>query len=188
MNNRPDDFGLNSRGENRQFQLRDARPAVAEHCARLIFRHQMDYESAASAMLKARNEEASDADITSLARKMEKSKHIQREIGLLYENMEMDDAAFKSFVGKLRRSFDDQTDKMRPVAARLLKDLFVEMKLNKKPEKVPSLRISGAEELMQNMLGDAAPTNDIDPDVPPLPDLDTMEDDGELDGQTEASD
>src|SRR6185312_866463 len=177
MKERPDNFGLNSRGEKRQFQLRDARPAVAEHCARLIFRHQMDYESAASAMLKERDSDASDGDITSLARKLEKSKHIQREIGILYETLELDEASFKSFVGKLRRSFDDPKDRMRPIAARLLKDLYTDMKLNKKPEKIPTLRVDGVDEIYKDMLGEHAPKNATDLDVPPLPDLDTMEED-----------
>src|ERR1700747_2337255 len=77
---KPEGFGLSSKGEGKEPQIRHTRPEVARHCARMIVQCNMDAEAAVAKMLAADYPDATDAQIVSLARTIQASPHVQREM------------------------------------------------------------------------------------------------------------
>jgi hypothetical protein len=162
---KPEGFGLSNKGEGRAPQIRHNRPEVAKHCARMIIAHNMDAEAAVAKMLAADYPDATDAQIVSLARTVQASPHVQREIAGLLEEIGCGDAALKKLIGGLWGEFLGQNDKRWAAAARLLAEITGAAKASMKNDKIPVLKLAGMEAGLQQMLGDAAPTNEDTIDV-----------------------
>jgi hypothetical protein len=175
---KPDSYGLSSKGEGRSPQIRHTRPEVAKHCARMILAHNMDTQAAVSKMLAATHPDATDAQITQLARTIQASPHVQREMTKLLEDIGYGDEALKKLIGLLWQEVLGGNDKRWAAAARLLAEITGAGKAAEKGKKLPTLRLGGMEEGLSKMLGDAAPTNDIE-ELPDETPLDILEEDEE---------
>lgn len=157
---KPEGYGLSSKGEGKAPQIRHNRPEVAKHWARLILGCNMDAEAAVAKGLATDYPDATDAQIVSLARTLQASPHIQREIAKLLEDIGFGDEALKKLIGILWAEVLGQNDKRWASAARLLAEITGAAKASSKGEKLPTLKLAGMEEGLANMLGDSAPTND----------------------------
>ena len=157
---KPDGFGLSNKGEGKAPQIRHNRPEVAKHWARLIVAHNMDAQAAVAKGLAAEYPDATDAQIISLARTLQASPHIQREMALILEEIGIGDKALKKLIGGLWAEFLGQNDKRWAAAARLLAEITGASKAIEKDKKLPALKLAGMEEGLKQMLGQAAPTND----------------------------
>ena len=173
-------FGVASRGAGKAPQIRHTRPDVAKHCARMIIAHNMDTEAAVSKMLAVEFPDATEPQIVALARTIQASPHVQREIKNILEEIGFGDEALKKLIGILWSEVLGQNDKRWASAARLLAEITGAAKAGSKGEKMPTLRLAGMDEGLSRMLGDAAPTDTSDGDVP-APDVDILgegDDDG----------
>jgi hypothetical protein len=167
-------FGLSSRGEGRTPQIRHQRPEVAKHVARVIIANNGDTSAAVAKMLAVDYPDATEAQIESLARTIQSSPHVQREMAALLEEIGFGNSALKKLIGILWREVLGSNDKRWASAARLLAEITGAAKAASKDEKMPTLRLAGMEEGLSQMLGDAAPTNETsDADVPE-PELDIL--------------
>lgn len=164
-----DSYGVGSRGENEAPQIRHTRPEVAKHCARMIIAHNMDTRAAVAKMLAESYPNATEAQIESLARTIQASPHVQREMTKMLEDIGIDDGALKKLIGLLWSEALGGNDKRWPSAVRLLAEITGAAKANSKNEKIPSLRLAGMEDGLQEMLGDTVPTDEE------AADSDTME-------------
>lgn len=162
---KPEGFGLSNKGEGKSPQIRHTRPEVAAHCARMILKHNMDAEAAVAKMLAADYPDATDAQIVSLARTIQASPHVQREMAKLLEEIGFGDEALKKLVGLLWAECLGTNDKRWPAAVRLMAEITGAAKAGSKGEKLPTLKLAGMEAGLQQMLGESAPTNDAE-DVP----------------------
>lgn len=157
---KPEGYGLSSKGEGRAPQIRHTRPEVAKHCAKMIIRKNMDAEAAVAEMLKADYPDATDAQIVSLARTIQASPHVQREMAKLLEEIGFGDEALKKLIGLLWAEVLGQNDKRWAAAARLLAEITGAAKAASKDPKLPTLKLAGMEDGLLRMLGQHAPTND----------------------------
>lgn len=175
-----DAFGVASRGEGKAPQIRHTRPDVAKHCARMIIAQNMDTEAAVSKMLAVDYPDATEAQIVSLARTIEASPHVQREIQNVLEEIGFGNEALKKLIALLWKEALGGNDKRWPAAMRLLAEITGAAKKSAADPKLPSLKLRGMEEGLANMLGDAAPTNeDYVPQELAVSSLDTIESDEE---------
>jgi len=179
---KPEGFGLSDKGTGRAPQIRHTRPEVARHCARMIISCNMDSEAAVSKMLATDYPDATEAQIVSLARTIQASPHVQREMAKLLEEIGFGDEALRKLIGVLWSEVLGTNDKRWAAAARLLAEITGAAKAGSKNEKIPSLRLAGMEEGLSRMLGSSAPTNESiieseDPDAPSATDYDTSTDD-----------
>lgn len=182
---KPEGFGLANKGEGKAPQIRHTRPEVARHCARMIIAHNMDAEAAVAKMLSVDYPEATDAQIVSLARVVQASPHVQREMSKLLEDIGFGDEALKKLIGLLWSEVLGTNDKRWAAAARLLAEITGASKAASKGEKLPTLKLAGMDEGLSQMLGDAAPTNDdYAPDELAPPSLGTIEGDEDNDGDS----
>ena len=174
---KPASFGLASKGEGRSPQIRHTRPEVARHCARMIIAHNMDTQAAVGKMLATEYPDATDAQIVALARTIQASPHVQREMTKLLEEIGFGDEALKKLIGLLWQEVLGMNDKRWAAAARLLAEITGAAKASEKGKVLPTLRLAGMEEGLSKMLGDAAPTDDDVPelDEPPI-DIDPEDD------------
>jgi len=159
-------FGSASRGENKAPQIRHTKPEVARHCARMIIAANMDAEAAVAKMWETEYPDATEAQIVATARTLENSPHVQREIAKLLEEIGFGDEALKKLIGILWSEVLGKNDKRWVGAARLLAEITGAARAKQKGEKIPVLKIAGSEDIIKNMLGDAAfqPTDDADED------------------------
>jgi hypothetical protein len=162
---KPEGFGLSDKGQGKAPQIRHNRPAVAKHWARLILAHNMDAEAAVAKGIAVEYPDATDAQIVSLARTIQASPHVQREMANLLEEIGFGDAALKKLIGILWSEVLGQNDKRWAAAARLLAEITGAAKAGAKDEKIPTLKLAGMEAGLSQMLGNAAPTNDSDVSV-----------------------
>jgi hypothetical protein len=172
---KPEGFGLSSKGDGRTPQIRHNRPEVARHWARLIVACNMDAEAAVAKGLATEYPDATDAQIVSLARTLQASPHIQREMAAILEEIGIGDKALKKLIGGLWAEFLGQNDKRWAAAARLLSEITGAGKATEKDKKLPTLKLAGMEAGLEQMLGNAAPTNVIDEDVEITDDADVAE-------------
>jgi hypothetical protein len=175
---KPEGFGLANKGEGKAPQIRHTRPAVARHWARLIVAHNMDVEAAVAKGLAAEYPDATDAQIVSLARTLEGSPHVQREMAKLLEDIGCGDEALTKLIGILWSEVLGKNDKRWAAAARLLAEITGASKASEKGKKLPTLKLAGMDEGLSRMLGNAAPTNDA-PDQPAEVLGDILGDDGD---------
>ena len=106
--------------------------------------------------------DATEAQIESLARTIQASPHVQREMSAIIEEIGFGDKALTKLIGLLWREVLGSNDKRWAAAARLLAEITGAAKAASKGEKMPALRLAGMEEGLSQMLGDAAPTNESD--------------------------
>jgi hypothetical protein len=172
---KPEGFGLSDKGPGKAPQIRHNRPAVAKHWARLILAHNMDAEAAVAKGIAVEYPDATDAQIVSLARTIQASPHVQREMANLLEEIGFGDAALKKLIGILWSEVLGQNDKRWAAAARLLAEITGAAKAGAKDEKIPTLKLAGMKEGLSQMLGAAAPTDDTDISVEQP--FDTLEED-----------
>lgn len=158
--NVPDSYGVQSRGPGKIPQIRDSRPEVAEHCARLIVGCNLDYEQAVSRML---GPDATENQIRIKAETLKESTHVREAIEKQLEKIGFGDAAQTRLIALLWKEVLGGNDKRWASAARLLAEITQAAKANAHNERIPTLRIGGLEEGIANMLGDSAPTNDPQP-------------------------
>jgi hypothetical protein len=172
-------FGVASRGEGKTPQIRHTRPEVARHCARMIIAHNGDTRAAVSKMLAVEYPDATEAQIEALARTIQASPHVQREIDNVLEEIGFGKEALKKLIGILWKEVLGGNDKRWASAARLLAEITGAAKAADKDPKLPTLKLAGMEEGLSQMLGDAAPTNEdyVAPELA-VPSLDTIESDG----------
>lgn len=170
---KPDNFGVNDRGDNRTPQIRHTRPEVAKHAARLIIANNMDYDAAVAKMLSVDYPEATEAQITAVSRNLQKAPAVQAAIKILLEDIGYGDDALKKLIGLLWEAALDKTnDKRWPAAMRMLGEIMGAAKAADSNKKVPSLKLEGMEAGLANMLGDAAPSNETpEPDALPDPEF-----------------
>lgn len=162
---KPEGYGLSNKGEGKSPQIRHTRPEVARHVARMIIKKNMDAEAAVAEMLKADYPDATDAQIVSLARTIEASPHVQREMSKILEEIGCGPEAQKKLIGLLWAEALGKNDKRwGPAVAQLSKITGAE-KASLKNEKMPVLKLEGMKEGLTKMLGEAAPTNDSDVSV-----------------------
>jgi hypothetical protein len=174
---KPESFGVQSRGENKAPQIRYQRPEVARHVARMVIASNMDFEAAVGKMVAREYPEATEAQIAQLARTLEKSQHVRREMSSMLEEIGIGPEALKKLISVLWAEVLGKNDKRWAPAARLMAEITGAAKAASKNEKIPVLRLDGLEAGLTKMLGDAAPRNDADPDVPELPpDVESEED------------
>ena len=172
---KPEGYGVASKGDDHAPQIRHSRPEVARHCARMIISCNMDAEAAVSKMLAAQYPNVTDAQIVSLARTIQSSPHVQREMAAILEDIGYGDDALKKLIGKLWEEVLGQNDKRWAAAARLLAEITGASKASEKNKTIPTLKLAGMEEGLSAMLGDAAPTNDEVPELDDIP-SDILED------------
>ncbi|HEY6766629.1 MAG TPA: hypothetical protein VI386_17860 [Candidatus Sulfotelmatobacter sp.] len=153
-------LGVHSRGDGRSPQIRHTRPEVAEHVARMVIASNMDFEAAVSKMLEKDYPDATEAQIVSIARTLEKSPHVRRGIQKILEEIGCDNAALKKWLGLLWTEAYGANDNRWASAMRLLGEALESVKKNAADSKLPSLKLAGMEEGLSQMLGDAAPTNE----------------------------
>lgn len=154
-----DNFGTSSRGEGKSPRIRYERPEVAKHCARVILACNMDYESGVSKMWAEEFPDATEAQVVSTARLLEKSPHVQRELQNLLEEIGFGDKALKKLISVLWKDVLGGNDKRYPTAARLLAEITGAAKAKQKGEVIPTLKIAGIEEGLAQM-GLSAPSED----------------------------
>ena len=157
-----DSFGVHSRGEGQAPQIRHTRPEVAKHVARVIIANNGDTRAAVTKMIAGDYPDATEAQIESLARTIQASPHVQREMSAILEEIGFGDKALTKLIGLLWREVLGSNDKRWAAAARLLAEITGAAKAASKGEKMPALRLAGMEEGLSQMLGDAAPTNESD--------------------------
>jgi hypothetical protein len=157
---KPEGFGLSDKGPGKAPQIRHNRPEVAKHCARMIIAHNMDTEAAVAKMLAADYPDATDAQIVSLARTIQASPHVQREMADHLEKIGFGDKAQTKLIGILWAEVLGQNDKRWAAAARLLAEITGAAKASAKDEKIPALKLAGMDEGLKQLLGDAAPDNE----------------------------
>lgn len=175
-----DGYGVGSRGENKAPQIRHTRPEVAKHCARMIIAQNMDVEAAVSKMLATDYPDATEAQIVSLARTIQASPHVQREIRNLLEEIGYGDKALSKLIGLLWNEALGSNDKRWPAAMRLLAEITGAAKASAKGERMPTLKLEGMNEGLSRMLGTAAPTNeDYVPEELEVSTLDTIDEEPE---------
>ena len=155
-----DSLGVHSRGDGKAPQIRHTRPEVARHCARMIISKNMDFEAAVSKMLEADYPDATEAQIIAIARTLEKSPHVKREIQNVLEEIGCDNAALKKWLGLLWAEAYGGNDKRWASAMRLLGEALEHVKKSQADTKLPALKLAGMEAGLAEMLGDAAPGND----------------------------
>lgn len=173
---KPDSYGTVDNGEGRAPRIKHERPEVAKHVARMVIAANMDYEAAVSKMISAEFPNATSAQIVQLARTLEKSPHVQRELSAMLEEIGMGPEAQKKLVGILWAEVLGRNDKRWSAAARLMAEITGAAKAAGKNDKPPVLRLDGMEDGLKKMLGESAPRNDVDPAVPELPDIQSEED------------
>jgi hypothetical protein len=154
---KPEGFGLSDKGPGKAPQIRHNRPEVAKHCARMIIAKNMDYEAAVSKMLAADYPEATEAQIVSLARTLEASPHVRRELQEMLEEIGCDQPALKRWLGLLWAEAHGRNDKRWASAMRLLGEALEQVKKDSQHEKIPSLKMVGMDDGLKQLLGDAAP-------------------------------
>ena len=155
-----DSYGVQSRGPGKVPQIRASRPEVAEHCARLIVGCNMDYEAAVARML---GPDATEDQIRTKAETLAKSTHVREAIEKQLEKIGFGDAAQTRLIALLWKEVLGGNDKRWASAARLLAEITQAAKANAHNESIPTLRVSGLEDGIANMLGTHAPTNDPAP-------------------------
>lgn len=74
---KPDSYGLNTRGSDKSPQIRHTRPEVAKHRARMIIAHNMDTQAAVAKMLAEPYPDATEAQIVALARTIQASPSLR---------------------------------------------------------------------------------------------------------------
>lgn len=169
---KPDNFGVNDRGDNRTPQIRHTRPEVARHAARLIIVNNMDYDAAVAKMLSVNYPNATEAQITAISRSLQKSPGVQLAIKDILENIGYGDEAINKLLGLLWKEALGPNDKRWPAAMRMLGEFLQVAKAADGSKKVPSLKLEGMEAGLANMLGDAAPSNETpEPDALPDPEF-----------------
>jgi hypothetical protein len=162
----PEAFGIASRGEGLAPQIRHSNPAVAKHCARAIIAANMDAQAAVAKMLAVDHPDATEAQIVALARTIQASPHVQREMAALLEEIGFGDDALKKLIGVLWAEVLGANDKRWAAAARLLAEITGAAKASSKDQKMPVLRLDGMDEGLSRMLGPDAPTNEDEPTDP----------------------
>lgn len=162
-----DSLGVHSRGEGKAPQIRHTKPEVAKHCARMIIGCNMDAEAAVAKMLAEDYPDATEAQIVALARTIQTSPHVQREMAALLEEIGFGDRALKKLIGVLWTEVLGQNDKRWASAARLLAEITGAAKASEKDKTLPTLKLVGMDAGLSEMLGDAAPTDDAVNDYVP---------------------
>lgn len=170
--------GISSRGEGKAPQIRHQRPEVAKYCACVIIAHNGDTKAAVSKMLAIDYPDATEAQIEALARTIQASPHVRREIDNVLEEIGFGKEALKKLIGILWKEVLGDNDKRWASAARLLAEITGAAKAADKDPKLPSLKLAGMEAGLSQMLGDAAPTNEeyVAPELT-IPTLDILETD-----------
>jgi|SRR5579872_1460170 len=163
-------YGVASRGDGKAPQIRHTDPNVAKHCARMAIASNMDFEAAVSKMLAKDYPDATDAQIVSLARVLESSPHVQREIKNILEDIGIGNDALKKLIGVLWSEVLGKNDKRWAAAARLLAEITGASKAAAKNDKPPALQLAGMDEDLKNMLGGAIPTGEAEVDEPEIED------------------
>ena len=165
---KPEGFGLSNKGEGRTPQIRHTRPEVARHCARMIVACNMDAQAAVGKMLAKSYPDATEAQIIMLARTIQASPYVQREMASILEDIGCGDDALKKLIGGLWQEFLGANDKRWAAAARLLSEITGASKASEKGKMLPTLKLAGMEEGLSRMLGSAAPgnTDEVPPIVP----------------------
>ena len=158
--NAPDSFGVYSRGDGKPSGIRHSRPEVAQHAARIVVGCNMDYEAAVARML---GPDATEEQIRSQAEALAKSTHVREAIEKQLEKIGFGDAAQTRLIALLWKEVLGGNDKRWASAARLLAEITQAAKANAHNERIPTLRVSGLEDGIANMLGDSAPTNNPQP-------------------------
>lgn len=158
-------FGVSTRGEGKAPQIRHTRPEVAKHCARVIIANNGDTKAAVAKMLAADYPDATEAQIEALARTIQESAHVQREMAAILEEIGFGDSALKKLIGLLWREVLGGNDKRWASAARLLAEITGAAKASSKGEVMPTLKLAGMEAGLSQMLGDSAPTNESNASV-----------------------
>lgn len=156
----PNSYGVASRGEGKAPQIRHTRPEVARHCARMIIRSNMDTQAAVAKMLEADYPDATEAQIVALARTIQTSPYVQREINGLLEEIGYGNEALKKLIGILWAEVLGGNDKRWAAAARLLAEITGAAKAKAQDPKLPRLKLIGMDDGLKEMLGDAAPTDE----------------------------
>lgn len=180
---KPESYGVGSRGEGLAPQIRHTNPDVAKHCARVIIAQNMDFGAAVSKMLAVDFPDATETQIVLMARTLRASPHVQRELNKLLEDIGYGNEALKKLIGLLWVEVLGSNDKRWSSAARLLSEITGAAKAASKDPKLPTLRLAGMDEGLSKMLGDAAPTND-DPGI----DVPIEMDDNLVDDENDPSD
>lgn len=157
---KPDGFGLSNKGEGLTPQIRHTRPEVAKHCARMIIAHNMDAEAAVGKMLTTSYPDATPEQIILIARTIQASPYVQREMTKLLEEIGFGDEALKKLIGVLWQEVLGGNDKRWAAAARLLAEITGAAKASEKGKVLPTLKLAGMEEGLSKMLGSAAPGNE----------------------------
>ncbi len=152
-----DSYGVQSRGDGKLPQIRDSRPEVAAHVARIVVSCNMDFEQATARLL---GPEATEEQIRTKADTLAKSSHIREAIEKQLEKIGFGDAAQSRLIALLWKEVLGGNDKRWAAAARLLAEITQAAKANAQNEKIPTLRIGGLEEGLAAMLGSDAPTNE----------------------------
>jgi hypothetical protein len=153
-----DSYGVQSRGDGKLPQIRDSRPEVAAHVARIVVSCNMDFEQATARLL---GPEATEEQIRTKADTLAKSSHIREAIEKQLEKIGFGDAAQSRLIALLWKEVLGGNDKRWAAAARLLAEITQAAKANAQNEKIPTLRIGGLEQGLSSMLGPDAPTNDV---------------------------
>lgn len=183
---KPESYGVASRGDDKAPQIRHTRPEVARHCARMIIAHNMDTQAAVSKMLATTCPNATEAQVVQLARTIQASPHVQREMTKLLEDIGFGDDALKKLIGILWQEVLGGNDKRWAAAARLLAEITGASKAADKGKKLPTLKLAGMEAGLSQMLGDAAPTDEPETELEDVPDILSEEDEDGKSGITES--
>ena len=143
--------------------LRLGDPKVREHVARVVLKHQMDYEAACGKMLPAK---ATKAQIIALAQTLESDPRIQAELQEQLRKLGIDDESFKEFYSTLWYWLKDRTNDRRfAVASRILGEAFG-VGARKDASKTPSeLKIAGFEAGVKRMFQDASPPATMEEEI-----------------------
>ena len=158
-------FGTQSRGTGNAPQVRYNRPEVAKHVARMIIGSNMDAEAAVSKMWAEEYPDATEAQIVAMARTLEEAPAVKREIDAQLEEIGFGKEAQKKFIGLLWKEVLGGNDKRFPVAARLLAEITQSLKARDREKVMPQLKLKGMESGLAEMLGEAAPSDDIQQEV-----------------------
>ena len=151
-------FGTASRGVGTAPQIRYNRPEVAKHWAAMIIGCNMDFEAAISKGWSKEYPDATEAQITAMARTLAEAPAIRRAVDAQLEEIGFGKEAQKKFIGLLWKEVLGGNDKRFPVAARLLAEITQSLKARDREKIMPKLKLAGMEEGLATMLGEAAPT------------------------------
>lgn len=167
----PDDYGVHARGGDRGPQIRHTDPVVADHCARMLVKHNLDYFAAAASMSASKipetdDEVRKDKLVRGLAETLKKSPYVAKALQDLYSRIGIDDAAFRHYVAVQWEVYHNGNDKRWPVAARILGEIFGIGKKADDARKPAPLPLQGLDGGLKKMFGDALPSGD----APSLPD------------------